>query len=127
MVNPRLVADDLKELLSPKTRLVTCTHANNVLGSIYDILAIAKTVYAMPGALLCVDGVVYTPHRPIDVKALGIDFYCFSWYKVYGPYISMLYASTEAQKQMKSLGHVFNPSVTLKDKLGLAGGLYELV
>jgi selenocysteine lyase/cysteine desulfurase len=38
----------------------------------------------------------------------------------------MLYASRDAQKQMKSLGHYFNPTTTLKDKIGLAGGLYEL-
>lgn len=81
----------------------------------------------MPGALLCVDGVAYAPHQPIDVKALGADFYCFSWYKMYGPHVSMLYASGDAQKKMKSLGHCFNPTDTLKDKIGLAGGLYELV
>lgn len=81
-----------------------------------------------PGALVCADAVAYAPHREVDVKDLGVDFYAFSWYKVYGPHIAVLYAKTDtAQKQMKSLGHFFNPHKTLEHKLGLAGGSYELM
>ena len=83
--NPKLLASDLKELLSEKTVLVTCTHASNILGTIHDIKAIADAVHTIPGAMLCVDAVAYAPHRRIDVKALGVDFYGFSWYKVYLP------------------------------------------
>lgn len=53
-----------------------------MLGTIYDIRAIADEVHTIPGALLCVDGVAFAPHREVDVKALGVDFYAFSWYKV---------------------------------------------
>lgn len=63
----------------------------------------------------------------IDVKDLGVDFYAFSWYKVYGPHIAMLYASPAGLEATQSLGHYFNPSSTLADKLGLAGSCYELV
>jgi selenocysteine lyase/cysteine desulfurase len=80
--NPKLEASVLKDLLSEKTVLVTCTHASNILGTIHDIKAISDTVREIPGALLCVDAVAYAPHRPIDVEALGVSFYCFSWYKV---------------------------------------------
>jgi selenocysteine lyase/cysteine desulfurase len=80
--NPKLLASDLLSLLSEKTKLVTCTHASNILGTIHDIKAIAEAVHAVPGALLCVDAVAYAPHRLIDVTALGVDFYAFSWYKV---------------------------------------------
>jgi selenocysteine lyase/cysteine desulfurase len=80
--NPKLEASDLKDLLSEKTVLVTCTHASNILGTIHDVKAIAAAVHTVPGALLCVDAVAYAPHRQIDVKALDVDFYCFSWYKV---------------------------------------------
>jgi len=80
--NPKLEASDLKELLSEKTVLVTCTHASNILGTIHDIKAIAEAVHKIPGVLLAVDAVAYAPHRKIDVKELGVDFYCFSWYKV---------------------------------------------
>jgi len=124
--NPKLKASDLKDLLSEKTVIVTCTHVSNILGTIHDIKAIAEVVHTIPGALLCVDAVAYAPHRQVDVQALGVDFYSFSWYKVYGPHISLLYASPNGLKAVKSLGHHFNPSSTLENKLGLAGSCYEL-
>jgi selenocysteine lyase/cysteine desulfurase len=124
--NPKLLASDLQELLSDRTRLVTCTHASNILGTIHDVKAIAEAVHTIPGAMLCVDAVAYAPHRPIDVKELEVDFYCFSWYKVYGPHVSMLYASRAAQERMHSLGHYFNSSSTLQGKVGLAASNYEL-
>ncbi|KAK3366955.1 pyridoxal phosphate-dependent transferase [Lasiosphaeria ovina] len=127
--NPKLAAEDLGRLLSRKTRLVTCTHASNILGTIHDVAGFAQTVRASasPDALVAVDAVAYAPHRKIDVKALGVDFYSFSWYKVYGPHISQLYASARAQAQLRSLGHYFNAHATLEHKLGLAGSNYELV
>ncbi|KAJ0277986.1 hypothetical protein COL940_007498 [Colletotrichum noveboracense] len=81
--NPKLDAKTLQSLLTTKTRLVACTHASNILGSIHDIKAIADTIHEIPDALLCVDGVAYAPHRAIDVKELGADFYAFSWYKTW--------------------------------------------
>ncbi|KAK7437979.1 hypothetical protein CaCOL14_011378 [Colletotrichum acutatum] len=127
--NPKLTTENLKPLLSDKTRLVTLTHASNILGTIHDVASVASLVHeSTPRGLVCVDGVAYAPHRPIDVKALGVDFYAFSWYKVYGPHTAMLYASRAAQDaHMRSLGHFFNPSESLEGKLGLAGGSYELV
>lgn len=80
--NPKLEASDLRGLLSEKTVLVTCTHSSNILGTIHDIKAIAEAVHTVPGAFLCVDAVAYAPHRQVDVTALGVDFYAFSWYKV---------------------------------------------
>ena len=80
--NPKLLPEDLKGLLSEKTVLVTCTHASNILGTIQDVRGIADVVHSVPGALFLVDGVAYAPHRKIDVQELGVDFYCFSWYKV---------------------------------------------
>ncbi|KAH8664947.1 pyridoxal phosphate-dependent transferase [Ilyonectria robusta] len=124
--NPKLDPDALQNLMTSKTRLVACTHASNILGSIQDIRAIANVVHEVPGALLCVDGVAYAPHRAIDVEEIGADFYAFSWYKVYGPHISILYGSRAAQAQLESLGHYFNPSGSLMDKLELAAASYEL-
>lgn len=126
--NPKLTPDNLKPLLSSRTRLVTLTHTSNILGTIHDVKAIASAVHAANStALVCVDAVAYAPHRQIDVKDLGVDCYAFSWYKVYGPHISMLYVSSKAQEQMTSLGHFFNPHKTLENKIGLAGSSYELV
>ncbi|KAM3477552.1 hypothetical protein MY5147_002624 [Beauveria neobassiana] len=85
-LDPELHALDLAPLLSPRTRLVACTHASNVLGSVTDIRAISDLAHGV-GALVCVDGVAFAPHRPVDVRALGADFYVFSWYKVYGPHL----------------------------------------
>ncbi|KAI0878890.1 aminotransferase class-V [Hypoxylon argillaceum] len=127
--NPQLTPSNLAPLLSPRTRLVACTHASNILGTIHPIAEIAATVRAGPApeALLVVDGVSCAPHRPVDVQALGVDVYAFSWYKVYGPHVAMLYAGPRAQGQMRSLGHFFKKGVTLEEKIGLAGASYELL
>ncbi|CAG5159390.1 uncharacterized protein ALTATR162_LOCUS5559 [Alternaria atra] len=122
----KLTAENLKPLLSDKVKFVACTHVSNILGTIHDVQSIAKAVHEV-GALLCVDGVSYAPHRAIDVKGFGVDFYSFSWYKVYGPHIAALYASNSAQQHMKSMSHYFNPTKTLEDKIGFAGSNYECV
>ncbi|KAH8712020.1 aminotransferase-like protein [Phaeosphaeriaceae sp. PMI808] len=122
----KLTPENLKPLLSPKVKFVACTHVSNILGTIHDVRAIADTVHEA-GALLCVDGVSFAPHRKIDVKAFGVDFYSFSWYKVYGPHIAVLYASNSAQGHVKPMAHFFNPTKTLEDKLGFASSNYENV
>lgn len=78
----KLTPANLRPLLTEKTKLVTCTHTSNILGTIHDIKAIAEEVHTIPGAMLCVDGVAYAPHRQVDVTSLAVDFYSFSWYKV---------------------------------------------
>ncbi|RFN53421.1 selenocysteine lyase [Fusarium flagelliforme] len=125
--NPKLTVDTLRPLLSGRTRFLALTHSTNLLGSIHDVKAITAAAHEYPNLFVCVDGVAYAPHRGVDMKDLGVDFYCLSWYKVFGPHISMLYASREAQKQLKPLGHYFNASETLADKLGFAAGSYELI
>ena len=126
--NPKLEPEDLKKLLSPKTRLVCCTHTSNILGTVTDLAALSKVIKdSSPKALFCVDAVAYAPHAPVDVKAFGVDFYSFSWYKVYGPHMAMLYAKEEAQAQLNSLGHYFKTRETMEEMLGLAAGNYECV
>ncbi|KAI0535942.1 aminotransferase class-V [Xylaria digitata] len=127
--NPLLLSSDLDKLLTPRTRLVACTHVSNILGSINDIGGIVASVRRGPSpqALVVVDGVSYAPHRPLDLGALGVDAYAFSWYKVYGPHIAMLYVGRRAQDQMRTLGHFFRKSNTLEEKIGLAGASYELL
>lgn len=125
--NPKLTVESLKPLLSDRTRFLALTHCTNLLGSIHDVKAIASAAHEYPNVLVCVDGVAYAPHRPIDVQDLGVDFYCLSWYKVFGPHIAMLYGSREAQKQLRPLGHYFNPAESLSDKAGFSAGSYELI
>lgn len=112
--SPCLSLETLKPLLTPKTRIVTCNHVSNVVGTIHPIRQVADMVHSIPGAMLIVDGVAWAPHRPVDVQALDVDFYCFSWYKVFGPHIAQLYGRRSVQKRMRSgISHFF-----LDDMLG---------
>lgn len=118
---------DLEPLLSEKTAMVAFTNCSNITGTIHDVKAITRSIKEKyPEILVSIDGVAYAPHRPIDVKDLGIDFYAFSWYKAYGPHMSLLYVAPRAQKYVTPLSHFFNPKDTTFDKLNLAGGNYAL-
>lgn len=90
----RLEARGLVPLLTDRTRLVSFTHVSNLLGSIHDVAALTRIVHDH-GARVCVDAVAYAPHRAIDVRAWGVDYYVFSFYKVYGPHLAVLYARRE--------------------------------
>ncbi|WP_027935818.1 cysteine desulfurase-like protein [Amycolatopsis sp. ATCC 39116] len=81
-------------LLSDRTRLVAVTAASNLLGTRPDIPAIAAAVHET-AALLYVDGVHLTPHAPVDVTALGADFYGCSPYKFLGPHLGLVAAAPE--------------------------------
>ncbi|PNP56789.1 hypothetical protein THARTR1_03485 [Trichoderma harzianum] len=125
--SPCLTVDSLKPLLTPKTRLVTCNHVSNVVGTIHPIRELADLVHTIPGCMIVVDGVAWAPHRPVDVKALDVDFYCFSWYKVFGPHIAQLYAHRRAQdRYMSSINHYFLDASTLDGKIHLGNVCYEL-
>ena len=78
-------------LLSERTRLVAVTAASNLVGTRPDVAAIAAAAHAV-GALCYVDGVHATPHVPVDVRALGADFYATSAYKWSGPHIGTVVA-----------------------------------
>jgi cysteine desulfurase family protein (TIGR01976 family) len=78
-------------LLSERTRLVAVTAASNLVGTRPDVPAIAAAAHAV-GALCYVDGVHATPHVPVDVRALGADFYATSAYKWSGPHIGTVVA-----------------------------------
>lgn len=57
---------------------------------------------------------------------LTFSWQAFSWYKVYGPHLAQLYASSRIHDQIQSLGHFFKPTDTLDLKLNLASANYEL-
>ena len=85
-INPDYSLDlaALETALSEQVRLVTLTHASNVLGVITPVGEIAR-MCRKSGALLLVDGAQSVPHFPVDVKALDCDFLCFSGHKMLGP------------------------------------------
>jgi cysteine desulfurase family protein (TIGR01976 family) len=86
-----LPAAQYTDLLSERTRLVAVTAASNVVGTRPDLAAISAAAHAA-GALVYVDGVHATPHIPVDVAALGADFYATSAYKWSGPHVGAVVA-----------------------------------
>lgn len=72
------------DALSHRVRLVSLMHVSNVLGTVNPVAQIAQAAKAV-GALVVVDGAQSAPHMPIDVRALGADFYAFSGHKMLGP------------------------------------------
>lgn len=114
----------LKELMTDRTRLVAVTHASNIYGTINDIRAIADLVHA-GGALLCIDGVAYAPHRAIDVQALGADFYAFSVYKVYGLHFAALYGRHDLLLAAGNINHSFFAADKVPQKLEPGNANYE--
>jgi len=87
-------------LLGPKTKLVGITHVSNALGTVNPIRQVCAAAHEV-GAVVLVDGAQAVPHRPVDVQALGCDFYVFSGHKVYGPTgIGALYGRRALLEQM---------------------------
>ena len=76
--------DEYERLLSPRTRLVAVTHVSNALGTVNPVADIARLAHAR-GIPVLVDGAQAVAHMPVDVQALGCDFYAFSGHKVFGP------------------------------------------
>jgi cysteine desulfurase family protein (TIGR01976 family) len=90
-VSGELSVEAVTELLSDRTRAVAVTGASNILGTRPDVRAIADAAHAH-GALVYVDGVHLTPHAPVDMRALGADFFVCSPYKFLGPHLGTLAA-----------------------------------
>ena len=76
--------DTLDRLLSPRTRVVAFAHVSNVLGTIVPVAQVADRARRV-GAVTVVDGAQAAPHLPLDMSALGCDFYVFSSHKMLGP------------------------------------------
>ena len=97
---------DLEPLMSERTRLVCVHHVSNILGEINPVREIADFVHAR-GARICVDAVAYAPHRAVDVRAFGADYYIFSLYKTYGPHLAMMYGRYDHLLELDTLYHYF--------------------
>lgn len=86
-----LAAVQYHDLVGPRTKLVALTAASNAIGTRPDVAAVAAVAHSA-GALTYIDGVHATPHGPVDVVALGADFYATSAYKWAGPHIGAVVA-----------------------------------
>lgn len=76
--------DAYRALFTDRTRLVSCCHVSNVLGTINPIADMVHIAHEA-GAYFLVDGAQSVPHFPVDVQALDCDFLVFSGHKIYGP------------------------------------------
>ncbi|MGW0481597.1 cysteine desulfurase-like protein [Nonomuraea sp. NPDC003214] len=90
-VTGELPVEQYARLIGPRTRLVAVTAAGNVLGTRPDVAAISALAHEA-GALTYVDGVHATAHGPVDMRALGADFYATSAYKWSGPHVGAVVA-----------------------------------
>jgi cysteine desulfurase / selenocysteine lyase len=85
----------LEARLSPRTRIVALTHVSNALGTVTPVAEVVRLAHAQ-GVPVLVDGAQAVPHLPVDVQALGCDFYAFSGHKLFGPTgIGVLYGRRE--------------------------------
>lgn len=89
-----MTPDDVLRQVTPRTRLVALTGASNLIGTRPDLAAVGVGVHEH-GALFYVDGVHLTAHAPIDIAAIGCDFYACSPYKFLGPHLGVLAASPD--------------------------------
>jgi cysteine desulfurase/selenocysteine lyase len=82
-------------LLNDRTRLVAITHVSNALGTVVPVKKFIDAAHHI-GVPVLIDGAQAVAHLPVDVRALGCDFYCFSGHKLYGPTgIGVLYGREE--------------------------------
>jgi cysteine desulfurase/selenocysteine lyase len=79
-----LAQSELDALLERAPKLVAVAHVSNVLGTVNPIADISARAHAA-GAVVMVDGAQAAPHLPLDVHALGADFYAWTAHKAYGP------------------------------------------
>lgn len=87
--------EEFEKLLTERTRVVSLTHMSNVTGTVTPIREIARMCRER-GIPLVVDGSQAAVHLPVDVQALGVDFYCATGHKLYGPTgIGVLYGRRE--------------------------------
>ncbi len=114
----------LDPLLTGRTRVVAVCHVSNLLGGIVDLKPIVERAHAA-GAEVVVDGVAYAPHRVIDVKALGVDWYAFSNYKVFGPHMATLFGKNDAIASIDGPNHFFIPRDGGVGKFELGGPSHE--
>ncbi|WP_339107177.1 cysteine desulfurase [Thioclava sp. GXIMD4216] len=79
-----LPAEKVLEAVGPRTKLIAVTHMSNVLGTLVDVAAISKGAREK-GVPVLVDGSQAAVHMPVDVAAIGCDFYAITGHKLYGP------------------------------------------
>ena len=113
-----IIIDELKKLITSKTKIVAVTHLSNVTGTIVPIKEIVEIAHKKNVPVL-VDGCQAVPHIKVDVTDLDCDFYAFSGHKVYGPTgVGVLYAKKKwLEKLPPYIGGGAMISEVKKDKI----------
>ncbi|WP_174291299.1 cysteine desulfurase [Sphingomonas bacterium] len=96
----RIDLDAMARMLTPAHKLVALSHVSNVLGSVLDARRATDLAHGV-GAKILIDGCQAVPRLPVDVAAIGCDFYVFSGHKLYGPTgIGVLWGRAALLEQM---------------------------
>ena len=91
----------ITRLITPRTRFVSVGHVNNTFGTINDVQRIIEIAHSHNIPVL-IDGAQSIAHTPVDVQALGADFFVFSGHKIYGPNgIGVVYGRKELLEKMQ--------------------------
>ena len=97
----KISKNSIKEKIDEDTGLVAVSHISNVFGVENPVEEIVEVAH-QHGALVVLDAAQSTPHMPLDVKELDVDFLCFSGHKMLGPSsIGVLYGKRELLKDME--------------------------
>jgi cysteine desulfurase/selenocysteine lyase len=80
----QVIAEEYEKLLSTRTKIASFAHVSNALGTVNPVERMTDLAHAK-GAIVVVDGAQAVPRLPVDVGAIGCDFYAFSGHKMYGP------------------------------------------
>jgi cysteine desulfurase / selenocysteine lyase len=95
-----LIVEKYIDLLTPRVKLAGIVHVSNVLGTINPVAELARAAKKR-GIPLLVDGSQAMPHMPVDVRALGCDFYALTGHKMFGPTgTGVLWARKELLRDM---------------------------
>jgi cysteine desulfurase family protein (TIGR01976 family) len=100
--------EDLKPLVTSRTRLVACTVTSNALGSVVDVSAVAKIAHAA-GAEVFLDCVHFGPHGVMDVQAWDCDYLVCSGYKIFAPHMGFLWGRLELLQALPTFREEFIP------------------
>jgi len=96
-----LALNGLENLFDARTKMVAMPHVSNSLGTINPVEKVGREA-RRHGAMFLVDGAQAAPHLPVDVQALGCDFYAFSAHKMMGPTgVGVLYGRRELLEEME--------------------------
>lgn len=106
-----LSIDDLKALVSDRTRLVCFTLCSNIVGTMNDFTTICDIAHNA-GALAIGDGVSFAPHRVLDVNTSGLDLYLFSTYKTFGTHVGVMWGRKSVLDTLEPQGHYFNREIS---------------